>query len=215
MSSISLILKLDDFSKQIKLLESENQRFQGKLDSINLARKLSDDIFIKATSLGSGKIDTNYKPGLGRESFEIEQAKQETRTNSENSESTLTDPSTSVNEENSDDETVINCNPDDTDFTVLCAGEPKDDTWYIDSGRSKHMTTNHSLLQDFKPTLPPMQKLHNQTKMMRIQSRGNHQNQNPPKTPQSTCPNDPNASFMGEPPKPNSSLKQSQSTYPK
>ncbi|KAI3779044.1 hypothetical protein L2E82_08486 [Cichorium intybus] len=114
----SLILKLDDFSKQIKLLESENQRFQGKLDSINLARKLSDDIFIKATSLGSGKIDTNYRPGLGRESFEIEQAKQETRTNSENSESTLTDPSTSVNEENSDDETVINCNPDDTDFRV-------------------------------------------------------------------------------------------------
>ncbi|KAI3779250.1 hypothetical protein L2E82_08878 [Cichorium intybus] len=114
----SLILKLDDFSKQIKLLESENQRFQGKLDSINLARKLSDDIFIKATSLGSGKIDTNYRPGLGRESFEIEQAKQETRTNSENSESTLTDPSTSVNEENSDDETVINCNPDDTDFTI-------------------------------------------------------------------------------------------------
>ncbi|KAI3767355.1 hypothetical protein L2E82_17450 [Cichorium intybus] len=113
-----LILKLDDFSKQIKLLESENQRFQGKLDSINLARKLSDDIFIKATSLGSGKIDTNYKPGIGRESFEIEQAKQETRTNSENSESTLTDLSTSVNEENSDDETVINCNPDDTDFTV-------------------------------------------------------------------------------------------------
>ncbi|KAI3739936.1 hypothetical protein L2E82_30350 [Cichorium intybus] len=72
----SLILKLDDFSKQIKLLESENQRFQGKLDSINLARKLSDDIFIKATSLGSGKIDIRKRILRNRTSQTRNQDKQ-------------------------------------------------------------------------------------------------------------------------------------------
>ncbi|KAI3751870.1 hypothetical protein L2E82_22961 [Cichorium intybus] len=35
---------------------------------------------------------------------------------------------------------------------ALCAGEPKDGTWYIDSGCSKHMTGNQSFLRDFKPT---------------------------------------------------------------
>ncbi|KAI3790995.1 hypothetical protein L2E82_04493 [Cichorium intybus] len=32
------------------------------------------------------------------------------------------------------------------------AGEPKDDTWYIDSGCSKHMTGNRNYLRDFRPT---------------------------------------------------------------
>ncbi|XP_052621871.1 uncharacterized protein LOC128127439 [Lactuca sativa] len=125
-------------------------------------------------------------------------------TNCENSESTLPDLFTSVNEEDPDDETVINCSPDDTAFsvskksfkrvvnsetnsasslthqikhtdgttklknflngenssyedgstsipTVLNAGEPNDDTWYIDSGCSKHMTGNRNYLHDFKP----------------------------------------------------------------
>nr|KAJ0210537.1 hypothetical protein LSAT_V11C400158600 [Lactuca sativa] len=34
---------------------------------------------------------------------------------------------------------------------VLNAGEPNDDTWYIDSGCSKHMTGNRNYLRDFKP----------------------------------------------------------------
>nr|KAJ0209889.1 hypothetical protein LSAT_V11C400174360 [Lactuca sativa] len=185
-------------------------------------------------------------------------------TNCENSESTLPDLFTSVNEEDSDDETVINCSPDDTAFSVskksfkrvvnsetnsassltnqikhtdgttklknflngenssyedgstsiptvfptmtssivgktslgqkyskkqqtskksiqvtktplikpiifenqpkkpvkpyviphkqvLNAGEPNDDTWYIDSGCSKHMTGNRNYLRDFNP----------------------------------------------------------------
>nr|KAJ0223131.1 hypothetical protein LSAT_V11C200090070 [Lactuca sativa] len=88
------------------------------MDSIKVARKLSDDIFTKANTLGTGKIDTSYRPGIGRESFEIEQAKQENMTNCENSESTLPDLFTSVNEEDSDNETVINCSPDDTAFSV-------------------------------------------------------------------------------------------------
>ncbi|KAI3752793.1 hypothetical protein L2E82_24830 [Cichorium intybus] len=284
----SLILKLDDSSKQIKFLESENQRFQGKLDSINIARKLSDDVFTKANNLGTGKIDTNYKPGIGRESFENKETEKKNGTICENSKSPLPDFFLSANEDDSDDETVINCSPDDTFFnksykrvvksesdsassvthqlrsakltkndgtiklenflneknsdhqngstsvptifpslnstfigknslgqkyskkqqtnkqpiqavfkpkeqskpkvfketqekplkpisvpqkqkpfqkpiqnrfqeinfnlSALCAGEPKDGTWYIDSGCSKHMTGNQSFLRDFKPT---------------------------------------------------------------
>nr|KAJ0222410.1 hypothetical protein LSAT_V11C200064640 [Lactuca sativa] len=34
---------------------------------------------------------------------------------------------------------------------VLNAREPNDDTWYIDSGCSKHMTGNRNYLRDFKP----------------------------------------------------------------
>ncbi|KAI3691382.1 hypothetical protein L2E82_49739 [Cichorium intybus] len=235
----SLILKLDDSSKQIKFLESENQRFQGKLDSINIARKLSDDIFTKANNLETSKIDTNYKPGIGRESFENEETEKKNGTISENSKSPQPDFFSSANEDDSDDETVINCSPDDTFFNksfkrvvksesdsassvthqlrstkltrndgtiklenflngensdhqnrstsaptvfpslnstfigknslgqkyskkqqtnkqpiqaALCAGEPKDGTWYIDSGCSKHMTGNQSFLRGFKPT---------------------------------------------------------------
>ncbi|XP_052627826.1 uncharacterized protein LOC128134292 [Lactuca sativa] len=96
----------------------QNKRLIWNMDSIKVARKLSDDIFTKANSLGTGKIDTNYRPGIGRESFEIEQAKQENMTNCENSESTLPNLFTSVNEEDSDEETVINCSPDDTAFSV-------------------------------------------------------------------------------------------------
>ncbi|KAL7608937.1 hypothetical protein Lser_V15G10584 [Lactuca serriola] len=196
--------KLTDSLKQINSLKTENKRLMWNMDSIKVARKLSDDIFTKANTLGTGKIDTNYRPGIGRESFEIEQAKQEYMTNCENSESTLPDLFTSLNEEDSDDETVINCSPDDTAFsvskksfkrvvnsetnsasslthqikhtdgttklknflngenssyedgstsipTVLNAGEPNDDTWYIDSGCSKHMTGNRNYLRDFKP----------------------------------------------------------------
>ncbi|KAL4564755.1 hypothetical protein LXL04_028826 [Taraxacum kok-saghyz] len=86
------------------------------MDSIKVARRLSDDVFTKANNLGTGKIDTNYRPGIGRESFENELAKQENMTNCENSESTLPDLFTSANEEDSNDETVINCSPD---YTVL------------------------------------------------------------------------------------------------
>ncbi|XP_052627229.1 uncharacterized protein LOC128133738 [Lactuca sativa] len=196
--------KLTDSLKQINSLKTENKRLIWNMDSIKVARKLSDDIFTKANTLGTGKIDTNYRPGIGRESFEIEQAEQENMTNCENSESTLPDLFTSLNEEDSDDETVINCSPDDTAFsvskksfkrvvnsetnsasslthqikhtdgttklknflngenssyedgstsipTVLNAGEPNDDTWYIDSGCSKHMTGNRNYLRDFKP----------------------------------------------------------------
>ncbi|XP_052626936.1 uncharacterized protein LOC128133509 [Lactuca sativa] len=196
--------KLTDSLKQINSLKTENKRLIWNMDSIKVARKLSNDIFTKANTLGTGKIDTNYRPGIGRESFEIEQAKQENMTNCENSESTLPDLFTSLNEEDSDDETVINCSPDDTAFsvskksfkrvvnsetnsasslthqikhtdgttklknffngenssyedgstsipTVLNAGEPNDDTWYIDSGCSKHMTGNRNYLRDFKP----------------------------------------------------------------
>ncbi|KAI3723832.1 hypothetical protein L2E82_35593 [Cichorium intybus] len=211
------------------------------------------NVIDQANTLGTGKIDTNYRPRIGRESFEIEQAKQENMTNCENSESTLPDLFTFVNEEDSDDETVINCSLDDTAFnvskksfkkvvnsesdsassvthqlrstkltknhgtiklenllnrensvhqngntsasivfpslnstfigknnlgqkyskkqqinkqpiqTVLKpkeqskpkvrnAGEPNDDTWYIDSGCSKHMTGNRNYLREFKPT---------------------------------------------------------------
>ncbi|KAI3790422.1 hypothetical protein L2E82_03445 [Cichorium intybus] len=114
----SLILKLDDSSKQIKFLESENQRFQGKLDSINIARKLSDDVFTKANNLGTGKIDTNYKPGIGRESFENEETEKKNGKISENSKSPQPDFFSSANEDDSDDETVINCSPDDTCFNI-------------------------------------------------------------------------------------------------
>ncbi|XP_052627806.1 uncharacterized protein LOC128134289 [Lactuca sativa] len=205
--------KLTDSLKQINSLKTENKRLIWNMDSIKVARKLSDDIFTKANTLGTGKIDTNYRPGIGRESFEIEQAEQENMTNCEKSESTLPDLFTSLNEEDSDDETVINCSPDDTAFSVskksfkrvvnsetnsasslthqikhtdgttklknflngenssyedgstsiptifptmtssivLNAGEPNDDTWYIDSGCSKHMTGNRNYLRDFKP----------------------------------------------------------------
>nr|KAJ0191222.1 hypothetical protein LSAT_V11C800448340 [Lactuca sativa] len=88
------------------------------MDSIKVARKLSYDIFTKANTLGTGKIDTNYRPGIGRESFEMEQAKQKNMTNCGNFESTLPDLFTSVNEEDSDDEIVIKCSPDDTVFTA-------------------------------------------------------------------------------------------------
>ncbi|KAI3690632.1 hypothetical protein L2E82_48788 [Cichorium intybus] len=101
---------------QIKFLESENQRFQGKLDSINIARKLSDDVFTKANNLGTGKIDTNYKPGIGRESFENEETEKKNGKICENSKSPLPDFFLSANEDDSDDETVINCSPDDTFF---------------------------------------------------------------------------------------------------
>ncbi|KAL7586646.1 hypothetical protein Lser_V15G40445 [Lactuca serriola] len=257
----NVIEQLTDSLKQINSLETENKRLIWNMDSIKVARKLSDDIFTKANTLGTGKIDTNYRPGIGRESFEIEQAKQENMTNCENSESTLPNLFTSVNEEDSDEETVINCSPDDTAFgvskksfkrvvnsetdsasslthqikntdgttklknflngenssyedgstsiptafptmtssivgktslgqkyskkqqtskksiqvtktplikpnlfekqpkkpnviphkQVLNAGEPNDDTWYIDSGCSKHMTGNRNYLRDFKP----------------------------------------------------------------
>ncbi|XP_052625928.1 uncharacterized protein LOC128132950 [Lactuca sativa] len=205
--------KLTDSLKQINSLKTENKRLIWNMDSIKVARKLSDDIFTKANTLGTGKIDTNYRPGIGRESFEIEQAEQENMTNCEKSESTLPDLFTSLNEEDSDDETVINCSPDDTAFSVskksfkrvvnsetnsasslthqikhtdgttklknflngenssyedgstsiptifptmtssivLNAGKPNDDTWYIDSGCSKHMTGNRNYLRDFKP----------------------------------------------------------------
>ena len=113
-----MILKLEDSSKQIKLLESENQRFQGKLESINIARKLSDDVFTKANNLGTGKIDTNYKPGIGRECFENEETEKKNGKFCENSKSPLPDFFLSTNEDDSDDETVINCSPDDTAFTV-------------------------------------------------------------------------------------------------
>ncbi|XP_052622352.1 uncharacterized protein LOC128127716 [Lactuca sativa] len=257
----NVIEQLTDSLKQINSLETENKRLIWNMDSIKVARKLSDDIFTKANTLGTGKIDTNYRPGIGRETFEIEQAKQKNMTNCENSESTLHNLFTSVNEEDSDDETVINCSPDDTAFSVskksfkrvvnsetdsasslthqikntdgttklknflngenssykdgstsiptafptmtssivgktslgqkyskkqqtskksiqvtktplikpnlfekqpkkpnviphkqvLNAGEPNDDTWYIDSGCSKHMTGNRNYLRDFKP----------------------------------------------------------------
>ncbi|KAL7617300.1 hypothetical protein Lser_V15G02732 [Lactuca serriola] len=257
----NVIEQLTDSLKQINSLETENKRLIWNMDSIKVARKLSDDIFTKANTLGTGKIDTNYRPGIGRESFEIEQAKQENMTNCENSESTLPNLFTSVNEEDSDEETVINYSPDDTAFSVskksfkrvvnsetdsasslthqikhidgttklknflngenssyedgstsiptafstmtssivgktslgqkyskkqqtskksiqvtktplikpnlfekqpkkpnviphkqvLNAGEPNDDTWYIDSGCSKHMTGNRNYLRDFKP----------------------------------------------------------------
>nr|KAJ0209793.1 hypothetical protein LSAT_V11C400226980 [Lactuca sativa] len=256
--------KLTDSLKQINSLKTENKRLIWNMDSIKVARKLSDDIFTKANTLGTDKIDTNYRPGIGRESFEIKQAKEENKTHCENSASTLPDLFTSVNEEDSDDETVINCSPDDNAFSVskksfkrvvnsetnsasslthqikhtdgttklknflngenssyedgstsiptvfptmtssivgktslgqkyskkqqtskksiqvtktplimpnifenqpkkpvkpyviphkqvLNAGEPNDDTWYIDSGYSKHMTGNRNYLRDFKP----------------------------------------------------------------
>ncbi|KAI3788195.1 hypothetical protein L2E82_00926 [Cichorium intybus] len=215
--------KLTDSLNQITFLESENKRLIQNVESIKIARKLSDDIFTKANTLGTGKFDTSYRPGIGRETFEKELENQENMIICENSESTLPDLFTSVNEEDSDDETVINCSPDDTDFNVsksnsasssnqqikntneaiktplnkpkvfknkqkkplqpkviphkqvLNAGEPYDDTWYIDNGYSKHMTGNQSFLQDFKPTVPLMQKIHNQIKKMQIKSRGNHQ----------------------------------------
>nr|KAJ0202156.1 hypothetical protein LSAT_V11C600323170 [Lactuca sativa] len=110
--------KLTNSLKQINSLETENKRLIWNIDSIKVAKKLSDDIFTKANTLGTGKIDMNYRPGIGRESFEIEQAKQENITNCENSESTLPDLFTSVNEEDSDEETVINYSPDDTAFNV-------------------------------------------------------------------------------------------------
>nr|KAJ0188972.1 hypothetical protein LSAT_V11C800453990 [Lactuca sativa] len=110
--------KLTDSLKQINSLKTENKRLIWNMDSIKVARKLSNDIFTKANTLGTGKIDTNYRPGIGRDSFEIEQAKQENMTNCENTKSTLPYRFTSVNEEDSDDETVINCSPDDTAFTV-------------------------------------------------------------------------------------------------
>ncbi|KAL4582121.1 hypothetical protein LXL04_006662 [Taraxacum kok-saghyz] len=110
--------KLIDSLKQFNFLESENKRLIWNMDSIKVARKLSDDVFTKANILGTGNIDTNYRPGIGRESFENEIAKQENMTNCENSESTLPDLFTSANEEDSDDETVINCSPDDTVFSI-------------------------------------------------------------------------------------------------
>jgi hypothetical protein len=110
--------KLIDSLKQINFLEVENKRLTWNMNSIKVARKLSDDVFTKANTLGTGKIDTNYRPGIGRESFENELAKQEKRTNCENSESTLPDLFTSINEEDSDDETVINCSPDDTVLSI-------------------------------------------------------------------------------------------------
>nr|KAJ0214147.1 hypothetical protein LSAT_V11C400203010 [Lactuca sativa] len=110
--------KPTDSLKQINSLKTENKRLIWNMDSIKVARKLSDDTFTKENTLGTGKIDTNYRPGIGRESSEIEQAKQENMTNCENSQSTLPDLFTSVNEEDSYDETVINCSPDDTAFTL-------------------------------------------------------------------------------------------------
>ncbi|XP_052626712.1 uncharacterized protein LOC128133358 [Lactuca sativa] len=165
--------KLTDSLKQINSLKTENKRLIWNMDSIKVARKQSDDIFTK-------ELEENPLK------------------------STLPDLFTSVNEEDSDDETVINCSPDDTAFsvskksfkrvvnsetnsasslthqikhtdgttklknflngenssyedgstsipTVLNAGEPNDDTWYIDSGCSKHMTGNRNYLRDFKP----------------------------------------------------------------
>ncbi|XP_052627255.1 uncharacterized protein LOC128133756 [Lactuca sativa] len=143
--------KLTDSLKQINSLKTENKRLIWNMDSIKVARKLSDDIFTKENTLGTDKIDTNYRPGTGRESFEIKQAKEENMTHCENFASTLPDLFTSVNVEDSDDETVINYSPDDTAFSVLNAGEPNDDTWYIDSGCSKHMTGNRNYLHDCKP----------------------------------------------------------------
>ena len=70
--------KLIDSLKQINFLETENKRLIWKMDSIKVARKLSDDVFTKANSLGTGKIDTNYRPGIGRESFENELANSST-----------------------------------------------------------------------------------------------------------------------------------------
>nr|KAJ0207557.1 hypothetical protein LSAT_V11C500240990 [Lactuca sativa] len=110
--------KLTYSLKNINSLEIENKRLIWNMDSIKGARKLSDDIFTKANTLGTGKIDTNYRPGIERESFEIKQAKQENMTNCEKFESTLPDLFTSVNEADSDEETIINCSPDDTAFTV-------------------------------------------------------------------------------------------------
>ncbi|KAI3518875.1 hypothetical protein L1887_07730 [Cichorium endivia] len=63
--------KLTDSLKQINSLETENKRLIWNMNSIKVSRKLSDDIFTKANTLGTGKIDTNYRPGIGRESFEI------------------------------------------------------------------------------------------------------------------------------------------------
>nr|KAJ0220702.1 hypothetical protein LSAT_V11C200090990 [Lactuca sativa] len=59
--------KMTDSLKQINSLEIENKRLIWNMDSIKVARKLRDDIFTKANTLGTGKIDTNYRPGIGRE----------------------------------------------------------------------------------------------------------------------------------------------------
>ena len=84
--------KLIDSLKQINFLEYENKRLISNVDSIKVARKLSDDVFTKANTLGTGKINTNYRPGIGRESFENELAKQENKTNSASSSTPLTKP---------------------------------------------------------------------------------------------------------------------------
>ncbi|KAL4564976.1 hypothetical protein LXL04_029056 [Taraxacum kok-saghyz] len=77
-NSKTLNEKLIDSLKQINFLETKNKKLIWNMDSIKVARKLSDDVFTKANSLGTGKIDTNYRPGIGRESFENELANSST-----------------------------------------------------------------------------------------------------------------------------------------
>nr|KAJ0212995.1 hypothetical protein LSAT_V11C400179860 [Lactuca sativa] len=127
---------MTDSLKQINSIETENKRLIWNMDSIKVGRKLSDDIFTKAITLGTGKIDTNYRPGIGRESFEIEQETQENMTNYANSESTLPDLFTSINEEDSDDKIVINCSPNDTAFTVSKKSFKRVENSETDSGSS-------------------------------------------------------------------------------
>nr|KAJ0202111.1 hypothetical protein LSAT_V11C600325740 [Lactuca sativa] len=247
-------------SSEIKdVLEMEilqlKQDFQESTDKYNILNEKLTDSLKQINSL-----ETENKILI----WNMDSIK-ENMTNCENSESTLPNLFTSVNEEDSDDETVINCSPDDTAFTiskksfkrvvnsetfsasslthrikhtdgttkhknllngenssnedgstsvptafptmsssiagktslgqkyskkqqtskksiqvtktplikpnifenqpkkpvqpyviphkqVLNAGEPNDDTWYIDNGCSKHMTGNRNYLRDFKPT---------------------------------------------------------------
>ena len=89
----------------------------------------------------------------------------------------------------------------------LNAGEPNDDTWYIDSGCSKHMTGNLNYLRDFKPTQTNQDVTFGNNITAKIKSYENITNGIPTeRTPQSNR-NDADQ-FEGEPPTNTPSLKQ-------
>ena len=89
----------------------------------------------------------------------------------------------------------------------LNAGEPNDDTWYIDSGCSKHMTGNRNYLRDFKPTQTNQDVTFGNNITAKIKGYGNITNGIPTeRTPQSNR-NDADQ-FEGEPPTHTPSLEQ-------